>query len=127
LEEIEMAKKRQPMYGTPGTIGIPSGNVPNPTIITVNAGDSVVFMNTDKQVAATKIVRYAADKQASKFHPFCLILPPGGQVEVLAEGSTDTATKDIVYYTVDTITDRGKIRKKRDRSPDDTYQVIVNS
>jgi hypothetical protein len=126
-----MAKKRQPLYGTPRQISIPSGNVPNPTNETANAGDSIVFMNTDtSQVPTTKIVRYAVDKQASKYHPFCLIIPPGAQVEILAEGSTGNAKKDIVFYSVNTLTDLGKIRKKRkrrERSPDDTYQVIVNS
>jgi len=128
-----MAKRRTPTYGTPHTITIDSGNVPNPTTDTVNAGDSIIFRNTDG--LSTKLVRYAADKTASRFHPFCLVIPPGAQVEILAEGSNDNAKKDIVYYTVDTITDRGKLKKKHKKKHkkkrllmlDDSYQVIVNS
>jgi hypothetical protein len=119
------------LYGTPHTITIASGNVPNPTQGTANAGDSIIFMNTDR--LSTKLVRYASDKTASKFHPFALIIPPDAQVEILAVASGNTSKQNTVNYTVDSLLDSGRLKKKRRKKRrkalerDDTYQVIVNS
>jgi hypothetical protein len=101
-----------------------NGNIPNPTSINANAGDTVTFVNFDD---TEKVLRFAVDKNGNQFHPIGLMIPPGPHTSatIVTVDPKNGSKSSVAFYTINTADNCGAPLQVTPE--DDTYQVIVGS